>query len=322
MKTLITGTTGFIGSHLLEEMLKTKDKSDIYCLVRKDGDYKRFKDRGLNVVKSGLEDNAGLTLALKDLDIEIVYHLAASARINRPQKEYLENNIIGTENIMRILCDYRRNLKKVVYMSSIHAYPNHRSSYAESKRGCEEIVVRKCKEMEVPYCILRPPIVYGPGSKVDAGLMRFISAVKNKKLLSRLNFPGVCSLVYIYDLVRFCLLVGQDGKANNRIFDVYSDKRIAVKEIMEKIAMNLGVPLCRIKLPPIFYDVPRFMLPLLSGCFGYGATLAASLGLLLNDSWAYNTPESEDMLGFEPHYNFDKGLEETLRWLDKEMVKF
>lgn len=317
MKTLITGATGFIGSHLLERLIKTRDKNEIYCLARHQSSCNNLRNRGVNVIKGSLEDKLALAGIFRDLNIEIVYHVAATARINRPASEYLINNIIGTRNIMECLQGYPSNLKKVIYMSSIHASSHHTSSYGKSKRIGEEIVIQVCQKIGVPYCILRPSIVYGPENKMEAGLMKFVAVIKKKKLFSRLNFPGVCSLIYVHDLVRFCLLVEKNEKANNKIFHIYSDQRVSIDEIMDKISAILGISRRRIKLPFLLYRTSSSFLPLLSKCFSIGGNLADSLSLLLNDSWSCRASSAEELLGFRPDYRLDRGLKETMDWLQK-----
>jgi nucleoside-diphosphate-sugar epimerase len=313
MKTLITGAAGFIGCHLLEELMRTRNKDDIYCLSRQESSCDILKQKGVNVIKGDLDNKSILNSLFKNLDIEIVYHLAASARINRPWKEYLINNIVGTRNIMECIQEYGRSLKKVIYMSSILAGPGHTSLYGESKRLTEGTVIQTCQKTGVAYCILRAPIVYGPGNKADGGLMKIASAIRKKNLFSQLNFPGVCSLLYIRDLVRFCLLAEENEMANNQILYIYSDQRVTLEEIMDKIAMALNMPRQKIKLPILFYRLIHATLPLLSRCFSTGANTADFLGLLLNDSWVCGRSCAEELLKFKPNYKLNNNsLREAL----------
>lgn len=305
MKTLITGAGGFIGGHLLEELIKARNKDDIYCLVRQEAACNILKQKGVNVVKGDLNNKSTLAGLFKNLGIEIVYHLAASARINRPRQEYLVNNIMGTRNLMECIQEYGKSLKKVIYMSSILAGPKHTSLYGKSKRLTEETVIQACQKIGVAYCILRAPIVYGPGNKTDGGLVKIAAAIRKKSFFSRLNFPGACGLIHIRDLVRFCLLAEENEKANNQILYIYSDQRVALEEIMDKIAMTLKMDRQKIKLPILFYRSIRAALPLLAKCFSAGANLADSLGLLLDDSWACGESCVEELLKFKPGYKLN-----------------
>jgi len=311
MKTLITGATGFVGSHLLEALLKTREKQDIYCLVRRDSSCEDFRRRGLNALNSPLEDNQRLSGLLKGLDIEVVYHIAASARINLPRDEYLASNIEGTRNLMSGLKNSQASLKKVIYMSSIHADDGHTSQYGMSKRVAEQEVISSCAQMNVPYCIVRPPIVYGPGNKEGAGVMRFASAIKEKKLFSRLNFPGACSLVYIEDLVKLCLLVEGSPASDNQTFYVCSQQKVGVDELMDAISRVLDADRKKLKLPQPFYRLPAVFLPALKRFFGFGADMADTLGLLLNDSWTCDMSKTTNTTGFKAGHELEAGLQKT-----------
>lgn len=318
MNTLITGATGFIGRHLLTELLKIRDKKNLFCLVReKSPGLKLLENTGVNIIKSDLDDKTTLYSIFKNLDLQIVYHLAASARINRPANEYLVNNITGTENLMDCLQPNAKKIVKIVYISSLHARSDHKSSYSESKRKAEEAIIKFCKKTGVAYCILRPPIVYGPMNKTDAGLMKFVASIKKNGLISRLNFPGACSLIYMLDLVKFCLLAEKTIMANNKIFYIYSDQRVGLEEIMKKISSILDIPRNRIKLPNFCYRLADNILPFLSICSSFGANLSDTLGLLLNNSWVCDISEAEELLGFKPDYKIDRGLKETLDWLQQ-----
>jgi len=317
MNTLITGATGFIGRHLLEKIVNTRDREEVYCLARTKASCDELEREGISTIRADLKDRSILNERLKNLDIEIVYHLAALARINKSKNEYLINNIAGTENLMECLKSHAKSLKKIIHMSSIHAYPGHNSAYAKSKKKGEEIVIEVCRGMGIPYCILRPPIVYGPGCKADAGLLKFSASASKKSIFSRLNFPGKCSLVHVYDLVRFCICLEKSKEADNQIFSIYSDKCVSIDDIMEKIYRELDIVRKKIKIPGVFYAAIGKMLPLALSLLPSGADLEDSMNLLLKDSWTCDMLKARELLNFEPDYNIDGSIKEVLYCLTK-----
>src|SRR3990172_2848019 len=169
MKALVTGATGFIGSHLTEELIRRG--YSVTCLVRKASSPRWLDGIEATMVCGDCEDEGSLNGLSADFDY--IFHLAGLTKAKRDD-DFFRANSGGTENLLRVLSRKARRLKRFLYLSSLaavgpsedgaplseRAAPHPVSSYGRSKREGEEINLRN--RDRIPVTILRPPAVYGP----------------------------------------------------------------------------------------------------------------------------------------------------------------
>ncbi|HZV12723.1 MAG TPA: NAD-dependent epimerase/dehydratase family protein, partial [Candidatus Kapabacteria bacterium] len=169
MKALVTGTTGFIGSHLAEQLLSKG--YDVRCLVRKTANLRWLENKPFELVYGGLSDMASLVAAVKDVDC--IYHVAGLTAA-KSREEFLRGNRDATRNLLEAAGENGNALKRFIYVSSQAAvgpsptakpidetFPYHPiTAYGESKKAAEEEVQKFSSVF--PITIVRPPAVYGP----------------------------------------------------------------------------------------------------------------------------------------------------------------
>jgi len=166
-KTLVTGGTGFIGSHLVEELINRGE--NVKCIVRED----YFKDRisslkalGVEIVYGDILNKESIKNAMNN--VETVYHLAAIARpMSILEEEYFKVNVTGTRNILDVCND--AEIKKIVYTSSISAVGPTRDgnpidentlcvpidTYGRSKLESENVVREFFEKYKIPIVVVR-----------------------------------------------------------------------------------------------------------------------------------------------------------------------
>jgi nucleoside-diphosphate-sugar epimerase len=165
MRALVTGATGFVGSHLIESLQNTS--VEITVLARSPGKAAALTRRGLKVVSGDLHDRAGLERAACDQDL--VYHVAGVVAA-RNESEFLRCNRDGTANL--VAAAERQGRPRLILVSSLAAAgpawpgrpltgsepPRPVTAYGRSKLAAEEVA----RSSSLPWTIVRPPIVYGP----------------------------------------------------------------------------------------------------------------------------------------------------------------
>ncbi len=314
MKVLVTGATGFIGSHLAEEL--SKRGYDVTCLVRKPSRLKWLEGLDLAFKEGDCLDADSLTPALKGADA--VFHLAGLTKGRRPD-DFYRANTAGTENMLKAAEKACPDLKRFVFMSSLSAVgpsrngrpvdeetePKPVSDYGKSKLKAEAAVLKYSAGM--PITIIRPPAVYGPR---DRDFYFFY------KLLKKGIFPywGECrySLIYVDDLVKGLIQAVESPGAGGGTFFLSDGNIYTNVEIADRIAQAVGSR-------PLRLRVPGRLLGLIAGAGGWLSSEPSVLNRdkareLCHSNWLCDSSRAVKRLGFSPKTMLKEGVSWTANW--------
>ena len=114
MKAFVTGATGFVGSHLVDRLLK--EGFEVYCLKRKTSNTRWLEGKNVNYVNGDLFSNDVLEKTIKDMDY--VFHVAGVLK-SKKKEGYEKGNYLATKNLIEITYTVRPGLKKFVHISSL-----------------------------------------------------------------------------------------------------------------------------------------------------------------------------------------------------------
>jgi nucleoside-diphosphate-sugar epimerase len=323
LKALVTGGTGFIGSHLTEALIEKGVQ--VRCLRRKTSDLKWLKNLPIEFVHGDCNDKTSLEKAVRGVDW--VFHLAGVTKAIK-EETYLEVNGLGTENLIHACLDCNPRLQKFIYVSSQAAAGPSRdgfnkkesdpcepvSFYGRSKRAGEERVLARANEL--PVLILRPSVVYGPRDKDVFALFKCLS----RRIKPCPSGPDQrLSLCYVQDLVRGILLAAETQTKSGEIFFLSDGKDYRMEEIGDIVAQAMGTPAIRIR-------VPRQMIWGIA-CFSEVLSKFSRRPSLLNKDkaeemiqkdWLCDITKVKTILGFEPRVPLPEGARLTFEWYKKE----
>jgi len=316
MKILVTGGTGFVGNHLLKELLKEK-KNTVYALIRDKKKLEGFdwKER-ISVISGDLFSSE----PLPD-DIEMVFHLAALTKVISPE-EFVHCNHAGTRALMEKLRPLTQ-LRKVVLLSSLAAVgPNRQnpvwkegmpetpvSLYGKSKLAQEKILQELCP---APYIIIRAPIVFGPGD-MD---MRAIFRILAKGILPTLGRKErMYSIIYVKDLVRG-MIAAAHSACQNETFYIANAAPISWKDFMSETTLLLG----KKRMKKIF--IPQTLAWFLAELSEMRIRSSKRKNIFNRDKfremsfpvWTCSVEKSQDLLHFQTQFPFKTAMQETIRW--------
>ncbi len=314
MKTLVTGATGFIGSHLVEELLKRGHT--VACLVRKASNLQWIDGLNVRFVYGDCEIKESLLNGVADFDY--IFHLAGLTKAVN-ERDFFSANALGTENLVSAVIEKNPDIKRFVYLSSLAAAgpscdgaPSKEtdeakpvSAYGRSKLEGERIVMRH--KNTIPVTIIRPPAVYGPR---DKDIYIFFKLLKKSISL----WWGKCcySLLYVDDLVKGTILSAESKTAEGEIFYLSDGRIYSNEEITEAISSAVGAK-------PIRLRIPRAIMPLLASI---GQKLGNQSNIINKDKikelqysyWTCDSTKSRNELGFIPNVGIKEGVKWTADW--------
>ena len=163
---LVTGGAGYIGSHIVE--LLVKNNSKVFIFDNLITGYKKLINKKAKFIRGDIKSLSKLSKTIKENNINSVIHLAACLNINESEiykKKYYRNNVGGTLNLLKACRG--TNVKNIIFSSSCSIYgdakgpvnekkkPNPKSYYAFTKYKSEEIVKKYSKKFNIRYGILR-----------------------------------------------------------------------------------------------------------------------------------------------------------------------
>jgi UDP-glucose 4-epimerase len=228
-KVLVTGSSGFIGSHLADALEESG-----YQVILFDSTPSNYKTKTQKEFIGNILKPNDIERAMKGCDV--VYHFAAQADIDRSgldPTETIKNNIIGTQNILEAARQH--NIARVLFASTIYVYSELGSFYRVSKQACEKIIEEYQKEFNLNYTILRFGSLYGPRANEFNGIRSFLTqALKNKKIIRRGDGEELREYIHVKDAARLSVLVLNE-KYNNKHLIITGNQQIKVKDLLTMI---------------------------------------------------------------------------------------
>jgi len=318
-RVLITGASGFVGYHLIEEALRSN--LDVYVAVRKTSKIDHLKHFDITYTYPDLGNIIALKKELKEKQYDYIIH-AAGVTTARTADEYNTVNAEYTFNLAAAAKATDINLKSFVLISSLAAVgplntlsgiiteetsPNPITAYGKSKLLAEE----KLKSItSLNYTILRPTAIYGPRDKdififfkqLKAGIEPYIGNTEQK-----------LSFIYVKDLATVAikaLYISNQNTYNLSDGNFYNRYELAT------IAKNvLNLKTVKFHLPVNFVK----LIALISEKVGSLSSKAAVLNSeklleLMAVNWSCEIDKAKYDLGYYPLFNLDAGLTETLNW--------
>jgi nucleoside-diphosphate-sugar epimerase len=317
MRVLVTGGTGFLGSHLVEGLLE-EPGTEVFALVRDPGRPRWLKGEARVRLLPG---DLGNIPALPE-GLVAVYHVAGSTKTLRSSAYYTVNRD-GTTNLLRAL-EARPDRPRFVHVSSLAAVgpsaperavreddpPHPVSRYGESKLQAEQEVL--ARRDRFPVVILRPAAVYGPR---DEDFLEYFRWIK-RDVEPVVGPTQLMSLVHVRDVVRAALLAGRADIASGEVFHIADPTPRSWEDLGRIAAGLLGKKPVRIRIPVWTASLAA------AASEGLGRLLGRDKGLLNRDKvrlaraagWVADVGKARRILGFETRVALEQGLGETIAW--------
>jgi dihydroflavonol-4-reductase len=256
MNTLVTGATGFLGSHVARALAERGE--NVRVLVRPSSDLRALEGLEAERFAGDLRDRASLDRAL--VGIQSVYHVAADYRLwARDPREIYESNVTGTQNLLDAA--RRAAIEKFVYTSTVATIavprpgglPNEETQssldemighYKRSKFEAEQSALRAA-ETGLPVVIVNPTTPVGPGDWKPTPTGKIILDFLNGRMPGYVD-TGL-NFVPVEDCARGHLLAAERGRVGERY--ILGGRNLTLKQMLEMLAAASGRPAPRWKFP-------------------------------------------------------------------------
>jgi NAD dependent epimerase/dehydratase len=316
-KTLVTGAGGFIGSHLVERLVR--DGAAVRALVH----YNSRNDWGLleslpgdllahvEVLSGDIQDPFFVDKTVKGCST--VYHLASLIAIPFSYvapHSFVATNIGGAINVLQ--ASLKHGIQRVVHTSTSECYgtaeyvpidEKHplkaQSPYAASKISADMIAESYWRSFGLPVAIIRPFNTYGPRQSARAVIPTIITQTLAAKSIHLGSLNPTRDLNYVADTVEGFIRVGQSPEAIGEIINIGSGKEISIGELAKRVLKIMGrdalIKTDEERVRPQTSEVERLL------C---------------------NNGKARALLAWEPRVRLDQGLAQTIEWVSTNIERY
>jgi len=325
MNILITGASGFIGSHLVQRL--SEQGHSLTCVIRKDSNIEFLRQFEVKFLQ--LHDLMDREITFSDIDT--VYHLAGIRhKWGTSWQDYQESGYNYTRRLLELS---KGEVKHFVFFSSVAVYDypkylpinestpkNPHNLYGKSKLQCEKVIREYNRMFGIPFTIIQPSIVYG--ERDAAGMLtRLIKMIHQGKYLTVGKGANRLQMIYIQDLTDFAIRVGIENPPTNEDYIVSYKSPIIVNRLVELIKAKLGLEPQRVnvKIPEWF---ARASAGVLEACYKLGIPLTGAepiiaqekIDTMVKDVW-YDISKATRVFDFSPYVDYIDGVEKVVEYM-------
>ena len=321
MIAVVTGSTGFIGSHLVDA-LATRGAT-VRALIRPESP-PAARDPRVSYVTADLLDDRSVRESSVWNDATHVFHVAGVTK-RRTLAQFRYGNVVPTANILAAIAARGARVGRMVLVSSqAAAGPAHSvdrpvreedppepiEAYGRSKLEAEQATTRYAST--VPVTIVRPSAVYGPR---DMDFLNVFKQATNRVAVYAAPRDQVMSIVHVRDLVKALLLAADAPVARGRTYFVGSSAPVSWRDLYAAIASIAGTRSVEVQLPSAMLRI--------AGRAGSAASFVTGRQLLINAHkvalaapswWLCDSSRIRSELGWAPDVELEDGLRETYAW--------
>jgi len=326
MKVLVTGATGFVGSHVAERLVA--DGHSVRTIVRATSDTSFVDKLGIEKIVGDLTVKDCVKRAVEG--VEAVVHCAAKVGDWGPVEQYRAVNVDAFRTLLEAAAEV--GLRRFVYISTLGVYEardhrgtdeseeppaEHMDGYTQTKVEAERLALQFHRERGLPIVILRPGFVYGPRDRTV--LPRLLESIH----VGRFRYFGsgeqAMNCIYVGNLVEAVMLALEKDEAVGEVFNLTDDEPVSKRRFVGTAAKLAGYP------EPT-RSIPLWLARLLAAVMETIAKLKGSdkaplvnkarvkfLGLNLD----FSCRKARERLGYRPKWSFEEGMRATIDWFRK-----
>jgi len=316
-KVLVTGAGGFVGSHLVEALVKSGAKVKAFVHYNSRNDWGMLEDVDKNVLKeievmaSDLRDADAVRKAVKGQ--QVVFHLGALIGIPYSYvnpRDVVDTNINGTLNVLTAARYFKA--EKIIHTSTSEVYgtaqyvpmdENHplnpQSPYAASKLAADLLALSFNRSYDLPIGVIRPFNIYGPRQSARAVIPSIITQTLVKREVNLGSIFPTRDLTYVTDSACGFIAFAECEKTVGEVVNLGSNREVSISELIQMVSVCLNKKVKVIKekkrVRPEKSEVEK----------------------LLSDS-----RKAKALFGWSPKIDVKEGIRKTVSWIGKNIDKY
>jgi NAD dependent epimerase/dehydratase len=316
-KVLVTGAGGFVGSHLVEALVKKGTRVTALVHYNSRNDWGMLEDVGKNaldsveVIAGDLKDADCVREAVRDQ--QVIFHLGALIGIPYSYvnpRDVVDTNVNGTLNVLAAALDC--GVEKIVHTSTSEIYGtaqyvpmdekhpvNPQSPYAASKLGADLLALSFYRSFDLPVGVIRPFNVFGPRQSARAVIPSIITQALLKRKIRLGSLYPTRDLTFVKDTVEGFIDFAQSEKTVGQVVNLGSNREASINQIVTLISDCLGkriqIQREKTRIRPDKSEVER----------------------LYSDSG-----KAKRLFGWQPRTDLKHGMKETVSWFERNLNRY
>jgi len=321
-KNLVTGGSGFLGSHLVEALVARGEK--VRVLVRSTSKIDFLKKLKVELVYGDLIHSLFLKEALQGIDF--VYHCAALATDWGTWDSFRNINVNGVSNLLEASLD--ADIKRFIHISTtdVYGYPDSPADemsayrprgwpYCDTKIEGEKRVWAYYKKHHLPITIIRPVNIYGPRSV--SFVKDIVDLLESNSMIHIGNGNKPAGLAYVKNVVDVILSAANNENSIGQAYNVCDGSDVTWREYVNRLAQMIGVPAPKVVIPyQMAYFIGWIMEKIYSVFPVKGRPLLTRMAAeIFGTNQNFPIGKARRELGYEPEINFGEGMRRVETWL-------
>jgi len=324
MTTLVTGATGFVGSHVARQLIAAGHS--VRVLVRRNSNQQALEGLGVERAEGDLRDAVSLNRAMKG--VRRLFHVAADYRLwVRDPSEVYESNVEGTRRLLEIAAEC--GVERIVYTSTVatiavrthdgtlpdegtHAALEQMIGHYKRSKFLAEIEAVKAAGAGIPVVIVNPTTPVGPGDWKPTPTGRIVVDFLNGRMPAYVD-TGL-NLVAVEDVAAGHLLAAEKGRIGERY--LLGARNMTLQEILNALARIAKRPAPRVRLPHLVALAAGYADEWFSRLAGREPRVPLDGVKMARHRMFVATGKAERELGYRPG-SVECALERAVRWYEQ-----
>jgi nucleoside-diphosphate-sugar epimerase len=319
---LVTGGSGFLGSHLVEALVARGE--DVRVLVRPASQTAHLEKLGVELAGGDLTDP--LSLASATQGVARIYHAAALAADWGPATEFQAANVTGVQNLLAAAS--AAGVKRFIHISTtdVYGHPDYPAAesapfrvrgwpYGDTKIASEQLIWAYHHEQGLPVTVVRPVNIYGPRS--GSFVLDIVDLLRQGSMvhIGRHKKPG--GITYVTNVVDLILRAADSQKSIGQAYNACDGSDLCWRDYVNRLADMVSVSHPRIVVPyRLAYAAGWAMEKLYSARNSERRPLLTRMAVdLFGTDQGFPIDKARRELGYEPQVNINEGMERIELWL-------